>query len=111
MDIVKLLGGLASLGTLICFVVVVVRMFQAKQTGLGVVSIIGFPCLVGTMIALFVGWKNRTAWQLNKVMPVFTLLFAVTLVWIATNVKQGLEEKAEPNSEFESELEVPEISP
>jgi Ca2+/Na+ antiporter len=113
--ILQIVSAVAGLVSLVCFVLVVVKMFQNKQTGLGVASIIGLFCIFGYFIALFVGWKNRAAWQLEKVMPVFTIAFLLSLVLTAYTVvgavQQGLQEVQTPNSEFESDLEVPEISP
>jgi hypothetical protein len=111
--ILQVVSTIASLVALVCFVIVVVKMFQNKQVGLGVVSII--LCFIGYIIALAVGWKNRTAWKLEKVMPVFTAAFlisiATTSISIVAIVKQGLEERQQPNTEFEGDLEVPSVSP
>jgi drug/metabolite transporter (DMT)-like permease len=112
--LLRVLSGAGSLVSFVCFVVVVVKMFQNNQVGLGVASIIGLPCVIGYFIALFAGWKNRTAWKLEKVMPIFTLAFGITLVasclWFVNTWNQGMEERQQPNSEFESDLEVPQIS-
>jgi preprotein translocase subunit SecG len=112
--LLQILSGAGNLVWFVCFVLVVVKMFQNKQVGLGVASIIGLPCVIGVFIALFIGWKNRTAWKLEKVMPIFTLAFCITLValcfWAVNTWNQGIEEREQPNSEFESDLEVPQIS-
>lgn len=113
--VLGILNGAASLVLLVCFIVVVVKMFQNKQTGLGIASIIGLFCLIGYVITLVVGWKNRTAWRLEKIMPIFSIAFAVTVALtsysLMTIVKQGFEEVQQSNTEFEGDLDVPEIVP
>jgi hypothetical protein len=48
-------------------------------------------------------------------MPIFTIAFLMAFTLgiysIATIVKQGLDEVQTPNSEFDGDIDVPEISP
>ena len=67
------IGSIFGLIAFICFIMVVIKMFQNNQTGLGIGSIIGVFCFIGYIIALIVGWKNKDAWGLQKVMPIYTL--------------------------------------
>ncbi|HVC94205.1 MAG TPA: hypothetical protein VND64_10970 [Pirellulales bacterium] len=75
-----LLGGLFSLVVLVCFIMVVVKMFQNGQTGLGVVTIVCLCCGIGTIIALFVGWQNADKWGMRNVMLIFSISFAAAIV-------------------------------
>jgi hypothetical protein len=52
-----IIGSLSGLVTLVCFILVVIKMFQRGQVGLGVVSIITAFC--------FIGFLNRVVAQLN----------------------------------------------
>ncbi len=70
----------------VCFVMVVVKMFQNKQTGLGIGSIIGAFCGIGYIIALVVGWMNKNAWGLQKVMPIFTVSLILSFVLYGASV-------------------------
>src|SRR5262249_50665035 len=50
------LHSVVGLVSLVCYILIVVKMFQAGQTGLGVLSIITFFCLIGLFITLIWGW-------------------------------------------------------
>lgn len=108
------IGSIASLTLLVCFVIVVVKMFQNKRTGLAIASIVGLPCMIGHIIAIVVGWKNKSSWGLEKVMPLFTIAFIVSVVVVSFQIRNAVNEVAQErdtvNSEFEGELEMPEIS-
>ena len=73
----QVVNGIAGLVGFVCFVIVVIKMFQNKQVGLGIASIV--VCFFGWLIALIVGWKNKDAWQLAKIMPIFTLASILSL--------------------------------
>ena len=67
------LGSILNLVALVCAILVIVKMFQNNQTGIGVASIIGlFVCGFGYILALVYGWQNKVAWKLESVMPIFT---------------------------------------
>ena len=63
------LAVVCSIGSLVCFIAVVVRMFRNEQAGLGWTSIIlTFITGIGPLIAFVVGCMNWTQWKLSKVM-------------------------------------------
>jgi len=75
------LGSLLSFVAFICAILVVVKMFQNNQTGIGVATIIGlFVCGFGYILALVYGWQNKVAWKLETVMPVFTASFVLGIL-------------------------------
>ncbi len=75
------IGGLLMLTAFICSIIVIVKMFQNKQTGLGIATIVGLViCGFGYILALIFGWKNKDAWGLQTVMPIFTGSFILGLV-------------------------------
>ena len=72
--------GLAGVATLVCFILVLVRMFQAGQTGLGVTCIVLTFCTgVGPLIAFIVGWINAAQWNIRNVMLVWTAIIVLDL--------------------------------
>jgi riboflavin transporter FmnP len=97
------IGGIFGLIAFVCFIIVVIKMFQNNQTGLGIGSIIGiFVCGIGYIIALIFGWKNKEAWGLQKVMPIFTgslilcfvlygVGYAILIPKIAAQVQEEME--------------------
>ncbi len=108
----QVVNGIAGLVGFICFVIVVIKMFQNKQVGLGIASIV--VCFLGWLIALIVGWKNKDAWQLSKVMPIFTLATILSFgTGIAVSVlafKEVAQERKDISSEFGDDMQMPEIS-
>lgn len=108
----QVVNGIAGLVGFVCFVIVVVKMFQNKQVGLGIASIV--VCFFGWLIALIVGWKNKDAWQLSKVMPIFTLAAILSLgTGIAVSVlafKEVAQEMKNVGSEFGDDMQMPEIT-
>lgn len=75
------LGSILSLVALVCAIMVVVKMFQNNQTGLGIGTIVGlFVCGFGYILALIFGWKNKEEWSLQKVMPIFTVSLILGIV-------------------------------
>jgi hypothetical protein len=78
------LGGLLSLVAFVCAIIVIVKMFQANQTGLGVGTILAlFFCgPVGYILAMVYGSQNKVAWKLESVMPIFIGSFVLGLVLI-----------------------------
>ncbi len=74
----QVLGGLCGLGSLVCFIIVVVKMFQNDKPGLGIASIVLlFCCGIGGLVAFIIGWMNAAAWNIQNVMMAWTGL------WIA----------------------------
>src|SRR5690242_10501235 len=64
MDVLgQVLYGIGGLGALVCFILVVVQMFQRGQTGLGVACIVLlFCCGIGNLVAFVYGWMRHREW-------------------------------------------------
>jgi hypothetical protein len=77
------LCGILIIANLVCFILVLVKMFQAGQTGLGVVCIILYICTgIGGLIAFIVGWMNATKWQIKNVMIAWTAIWILGFIII-----------------------------
>lgn len=74
--IILILLGLTSL---VCFILVVVRMFQEGQTGLGIVTILTLFCGIGGLIAFVYGWIKSKDWNLQTVMLVWTVVVVASI--------------------------------
>jgi hypothetical protein len=60
---------IAGLGCLVCFILVLIHLFQSGQTGLGIACIVLlFVCGIGALIAFVKGWMDG----LGPVMWVWT---------------------------------------
>jgi len=68
-----LLAGVCGIGSLVCFIMVLVKMFQNDQSTLGIVCIVLALCTgIGALIAFVVGWMNARAWNIQQVMLAWT---------------------------------------
>jgi hypothetical protein len=89
--VVIILGALLSviiLTSLVCFIMVVVKMFQHDQTGLGIACILLSLCSgIGTLIAFVYGWVKASDWKIQPLMAVWTGCFIlILLMGIATPI-------------------------
>jgi hypothetical protein len=73
--------GLASLVSFVCFILVLIQMFQRGATGLGIACIVlTFCCGLGGLITFIYGWVKARDWNLTNVMTVWTVAFAIDLL-------------------------------
>ena len=74
--LLNLLSFVCGIGSLICFILVLVQMFQRGQTSLGVACIVlVFCCGIGGLIAFVYGWMNAKGWDIQNVMLAWTACF------------------------------------
>ena len=63
----------ASIVSLACLIMVIVKMFQNDQQTLGIVTIILSLCTgIGGLIAFVVGWMNAAKWNIKNLMLAWT---------------------------------------
>ena len=64
----------AGIVSLVCLIMVIVKMFQNDQSTLGIVTIILTLCtgIVGTLVAFVIGWMNAAKWNIRNLMLAFT---------------------------------------
>lgn len=74
--ILQYLGGL---GSLICFILVVVKMFQNGSTLLGILSLLLCWC-VGPLVAFIMGWVKNAEWGIKNIMIAWTACIALGFV-------------------------------
>lgn len=92
-----LLGVVCGIGSLICFILVLIQMFQRGQTGLAIASIVlAFCCGIGELIAFVYGWMNAQAWNIQNIMMAWTaciiagiLIYVLMLVMGAQAIPWG----------------------
>ena len=70
----QLLNALMSLGCLICFIIVLIKLFQNEGALKG---ILGLICGLYTFIW---GWMNATKLNIKTIMMVWTLLIIVSII-------------------------------
>ena len=107
------IGAIAGLIAFVMCIIVIVKMFQNQQTGLGIGTIVGiFVCGIGYILALIFGWKNKDAWGLGKIMPIFTLCFVLAIVFYGAGYTMlGMKVAKELQNEMQNmgDMEVPKI--
>ncbi len=64
------------IGGLVCFILVLIKMFQSGETAMGIVCIVTFIlCGLGMLIAFILGWINVSNWRIQQVMLIWTGCF------------------------------------
>ncbi len=77
------LSGVASLGWIVCFILIVIKMFQKGQTVLGIVCIL--CCGIGGIIAFVYGWMKSGEWDIRNIMIVWTVCWVLLIIGGAMN--------------------------
>ena len=87
MDVLgQVLYVVGGIGCLVCFILVLVQMFQRGRTGLGVACIVlGFCCGIGSVVAFVYGWVRHREWGLTNVMIAWTGFWILTAVGYVLN--------------------------
>ena len=81
MSLVWALMLLASLVSLVCFIMVLVKMFQRGDTTIGIVSLVLAICSgIGVLIAFVYGWINASRLEIRNVMIVWTISIVASVL-------------------------------
>jgi hypothetical protein len=83
-----ILDGVGGLICLVCHIIVIVKMFQKGQTGLGIVTIITTCCGIGFLISLIYGWVKSADWNIKNVMIAYTVGWVLSIAGGALNPAQ-----------------------
>lgn len=91
------------IGSLVCFILVLIQMFRRDQRTLGLVCIAtSLLAGLGTIVAFIVGWLKATEWHVTRTMIVWTicqflqmlgvvLMMFVLFDYAGDKLKEGLE--------------------
>jgi hypothetical protein len=99
-----LVALVVTIGSLVCFVLVVVQMFKHDQTGLGVACILLIFCGIGGLIAFIYGWIKNKEWGLQKIMLIWTACIVVGLLVNIVLVGVGASMAGNAQSQFQQQL-------
>jgi hypothetical protein len=81
MNLSLTLHGIVGLISFVCYIMVIMQMFQHNQAGLGVACLVGFIlCGIGVLFAFIYGWMKSSEWNINNVMLVWTAAFVAELI-------------------------------
>jgi hypothetical protein len=79
---------LAFIGVIVCFILVLIKMFQRGQTGLGILCIVlFFCCTLGVLIQLILGFMKQDELGVRKIMPIYAVCY---LILVAANLGLNL---------------------
>jgi hypothetical protein len=72
--------GVSVLVSFVCFVLVLVQMFQRGASGLAIACIVlSLCCGLGGLVAFVYGWAKARRWDMANLMTVWTVAFAVNV--------------------------------
>lgn len=79
--LLNLLASAAGLGSLVCFVLMLIEMFRRGHTALAIVCfILAWFCGIGLLIAFVFGWSKVQEWNLQNLMTWWTTFLVVGLL-------------------------------
>ncbi len=79
-----LLLGVCGIGSVVCYVMVIIKMFSNDESTMGIVCLVTLLCGVGGLIAFVYGWMKSGTWGIQNLMLAWTGCFVVNiLVWVA----------------------------
>jgi hypothetical protein len=76
-----LLSYVMGVFSLVCFVILLIKIFQSGQTGLGIACVVLAPCGIGVIIALVIGWQNADRWKIRNLIMLFTVSIVVSILF------------------------------
>jgi hypothetical protein len=69
----------------VCFIVLLVQMFQRGAAGVAFLCIgLSLCCGLGGFVAFVYGWTKATAWNIHNLMLVWTVAFAIGVAGAGT---------------------------
>lgn len=88
--VLQVLSGLFSIVALICWIIVLIRMFQRGRTVPAVASLVLILCGIGPLVAFVYGWLHVDDLDVRNVMLVWTIcLLASLFLWLGSGLLGG----------------------
>jgi hypothetical protein len=79
--VLQIIGGLCGIVSLVCYILVIVQMFQRGKTGLGIACLVLLlVCGVGGLVAFIYGWMNANQWGIKNIMLIWTGCIVVSIL-------------------------------
>ena len=78
--VIQGLSFVVGIVSLVCFIMVIVKMFQNDQQTMGIVCIVGIFCCFGGILAFILGWINNAAWGIRNIMLIWTGCIVVGII-------------------------------
>jgi hypothetical protein len=68
---------LAGLGSLTCFILVIVKMFQMGDSTLGIVCVVTIFCCIGGLLTYIMGWVKSSDYGVLPIMLIWTVCIGI----------------------------------
>ena len=79
--LITALKSLISIASLVCFVIVIVNLFQKGEQKLGIICLVLIlACGIGFLVTFIVGWMKAAQLNIQKVMIAWTACWIVGVV-------------------------------
>ena len=70
----------AGIGSLVCFILVLIQMFQRGQSTLGIVCAVLALCGIGVLIAFVYGWIKHREWGITNIMIAWSCCWVLSII-------------------------------
>jgi hypothetical protein len=70
--VLSTLSGLLGVVALVCWILVLVKMFQQGAIAPAVASLVLILCGIGPLVALVYGWMMADQWRIRNIMVLWT---------------------------------------
>jgi len=77
-----------GIGSLVCFIMVLVKMFQNEAIGVAIASLLLIWC-IGGLIAFIFGWMKADEWNIKPVMLAWTVFFVGGIILAIVGAMSG----------------------
>jgi hypothetical protein len=83
--LISLVSGVFGIVSLVCWILVLIKMFQNDAVAPAVASIVLILCGIGPLVAFVYGWMKATPWGLQRLMLIWTLALLAQLVLVGVS--------------------------
>ena len=78
--LINFVGGIFTLVSLVCWILVLIKMFQNDAVAPAVASIVLIICGIGPLVAFVYGWSKANLWGLQRIMMIWTIALLAQFV-------------------------------
>lgn len=73
-------AGLLFIITLVCWILVLIRLFQTGRTGVAIASLLLSLCGIGPLVALIYGWLHVDELRVRNIVYLWTACLAAGII-------------------------------
>jgi hypothetical protein len=84
--LITLLLGIVGIVNFVCWVLVLIKMFQNDAVGPAVASLVLILCQLGLVVAFVYGWKNARKWNIQGIMNIWTPSMVIYFILLLIRV-------------------------